>query len=172
MNTTGWKPVESVSFRPGQSGGAHGAGAVRGQPTGPGAAGYLRQAGRVRVVWVETATAGTLILAASLAPEELSGGLVARMYRRRWQIECFFRWVKCLLGCRHWLAESRAGVSHQLYLALIAAVLLQQALGRRPTRRMFELLQFHQLGLATTDELMEGLSREAARQDAAAQKRR
>jgi hypothetical protein len=122
-----------------------------------------RHCGRVRVVWVETPTAGTLRLATNLEPGTLSAELVARVYRRRWQIECFFRWVKCLLGCRHWLAESPSGVSHQLYLALIAAVLLQQALGRRPNRRMLELIQLHQMGVATLDELMAGLRREAER---------
>jgi hypothetical protein len=122
-----------------------------------------RHCGRVRVVWVETPTAGTLRLATNLDPETLSAELVARVYRRRWQIECFFRWVKCLLGCRHWLAESPSGVSHQLYLALIAAMLLQQALGRRPNRRMMELIQLHQMGVATLEELLAGLRREAGR---------
>jgi DDE family transposase len=126
--------------------------------------------GRVRVVWVETATAGTLRLATNLDPGTLSAELVARVYRRRWQIECFFRWVKCLLGCRHWLAESPSGVSHQLYLALIAAVLLQQALGRRPNRRMLELIQLYQMGVATLEELLAGLRREADRADRARRK--
>lgn len=122
-----------------------------------------QRCGRVRVVWVETPTAGTLRLVTNLAPEALSAELVARVYRRRWQIECFFRWVKCVLGCRHWLAESPAGASHQLYLALIAAVLLQQAIGQRPNQRIFELLQLHQMGVATLDELMAGLRSETAR---------
>lgn len=122
--------------------------------------------GRVRVVWVETPTAGTLRLVTDLPTETLSAELVARVYRRRWQIECFFRWVKCVLGCRHWLAESPAGVSHQLYLALIAAVLLQQALGRRPNQRMFELLALYEMGVATLEELLAGLRREAAAMDA------
>ena len=98
-----------------------------------------------------------------LAPEVLSAELVARVYRRRWQIECFFRWVKCLLGCRHWLAESPSGVSHQLYLALIAAVLFQRALGQRPNQRIFELIRLYQMGVATLDELMEGVPREIDR---------
>lgn len=138
-----------------------------------GADARARQGGaRVRVVWVETPTAGTLRLVTNLDPQTLSAGLVARVYRRRWQIECFFRWVKCVLGCRHWLAESPAGVSHQLYLALIAAVLLQQALGRRPNQRMFELLQLQQMGVASLEELMTGLRREADLMDARYAKRR
>lgn len=118
---------------------------------------------RVRVVWVE-GRESALILITNLPPERLSAGLVSLLYRRRWQIECFFRWVKCLLGCRHWMAEGQNGVTVQLYLALIASVLLQLYLGRRPNKRMLELLQFHQIGWASLEELMEGLQREHARE--------
>jgi hypothetical protein len=122
-----------------------------------------RRCARVRMVWVQTPTAGTLQLVTNLVPEVLSAELVARVYRRRWQIECFFRWVKCLLGCRHWLAESPSGVSHQLYLALIAAVLFQHALGQRPNQRIFELIRLYQMGVATLDELMKGVKSEVDR---------
>ena len=118
---------------------------------------------RVRVVWIETAAGETLRLVTNVATEELSAAEVGLLYRRRWQIECFFRWVKCLLGCRHWLAESQRGVTIQLYLALIASVLLQLATGRRPNRRMLELIQLYQLGWATLAELLGGLAREQER---------
>ena len=104
------------------------------------------------------------MLVTNLSPEALPAEMVSMLYRRRWQIECFFRWIKCLLGCRHWLAESQAGVSLQLYLALIAAVLLQLCLGRRPNKRMFELIQLYQMGYATTEEVIAGLKREQARE--------
>jgi IS4 transposase len=48
------------------------------------------------------------------------------IYKLRWTIELFFRWLKCLLPCRHWLAESRNGVAIQVYCALIAALLLSR----------------------------------------------
>ena len=53
----------------------------------------------------------------------------------------------------------------QLYLALIAAVLFQLHTGRRPNRRMLELFQWHQLGWASTDDLIAGLQREQERED-------
>lgn len=121
------------------------------------------QSPRVRVLWIQTAQGETLRLVTNVAPAELSAAEVGLLYRRRWQIECFFRWVKCLLGCRHWLAESQRGVTIQLYLALIAAVLLQLATGRRPNKRMLELIQLHQLGWATLEELLAGLEREQAK---------
>lgn len=136
------------------------------------AAGVVRQArvklGRracdriegVRVVWVHRATAGELRLATNLPESQAPAELISVMYRRRWQIEGFFKWLKCLLGCRHWLAESQRGVTVQLYLALIAAVLLQLATGQRPNKRMLELIQLYQMGWASLEELIGGLQAE------------
>jgi hypothetical protein len=118
---------------------------------------------RVRVIWIE-GRQSALMLVTNLTAEALPAHMVSMLYRRRWQIECFFKWIKCLLKCRHWLAESPAGVSVQLYLALIAAVLLQLCLGRRPNKRMFELIQLYQMGYATTAEVIVGLKREQARE--------
>ena len=115
---------------------------------------------RVRVLWLEKVEDSQMILLTNLPPDELPAALVVLLYRRRWQIELFFRWIKCLLGCRHWLAESRPGATMQMYLALIAAVLLQLYAGRRPTKRMLELIQFHLLGVASLEELTRGLQRE------------
>jgi hypothetical protein len=120
---------------------------------------------RVRVIWIATATGETLRLVTNVPPDQLSAAQVGLLYRRRWQIECFFRWIKCLLGCRHWLAESPNGVTIQLYLALIAAVLFQLHTGRRPNKRMMELFQLHQLGWASTQELVAGLQREQQREE-------
>lgn len=108
----------------------------------------------VRVVWVQSATAGELRLATNLPPAQAPAELISVMYRRRWQIEGFFKWLKCLLGCRHWFAESQRGATIQIYLALIAAVLLQRATGQRPTKRQMELIQLYQMGWATLEEVM------------------
>jgi hypothetical protein len=62
-------------------------------------------------------------------------------------VEYFFRWMKCLMGCGHWLAESPRGITLQIYLALIGALLLQLDLERRPIRRVWELLQWHQMSM-------------------------
>jgi len=138
------------------------------------AAGVLRQAWAVlgcraryrsvpvRLVWVQ-GPKEVLLLVTNQTPQELSAALVSQLYRCRWQIELFFRWIKCILGCRHWLAESPEGVAIQIYLALIAALLLQLYTGRRPTKRMMELIQFYLLGVATLDDLEAGLEKEQAR---------
>ena len=85
---------------------------------------------------------------------------VALLYQQRWMVELFFRWIKCLLGCRHWLAESAQGVALQVYCALIAALLLALYSGKRPGRRAMELIQFYLLGYATLEEVSRQLGLE------------
>ena len=108
----------------------------------------------MRVRLVEVIKDGQHLLIVTNHPvETLCAELVSLIYRRRWSVELFFRWVKCVLGCRHFLAESPRGVAIQLYLALIAAVLLQFFIGQRPNKRIMELLQFYMLGWASAEEV-------------------
>ena len=102
-------------------------------------------------------------LVTNQTPAQLSAAELAGLYRRRWEVEGFFRWLKCLLPCRHWLAESENGVSIQIYAALICAVLLTRRLGRRPSKRMMEMLALHQMQAASEEELTEALRREIER---------
>jgi len=85
--------------------------------------------------------------------DDLDADLVSLIYRHRWQIELFFKWIKCILGCRHWLAESPAGMTLQIYCALIASVLLVLWTGRKPTLRQWETLQLYWLGWVSLEEL-------------------
>jgi hypothetical protein len=105
-----------------------------------------------------------LLLVTNLAVASASAEMVGTIYRRRWSIELFFRWIKCILGCRHFFAESPEGVAIQLYLALIAALLFQHYGGRRPNKRNWELIQMYLLGWATAEELVELLQKNLSRQ--------
>jgi hypothetical protein len=105
-----------------------------------------------------------LLLVTNLAVDRASAGLVGTIYRRRWSIELFFRWIKCILGCRHFFAESPEGVAIQLYLALIAALLFQHYGGSRPSKRNWELIQMYLLGWATAEELANLLQKNRARE--------
>ena len=91
--------------------------------------------------------------------EDLSAELIGLIYRQRWQIELFFKWIKMILNCRHWLAESPAGVQIQIYCVLIASLLLMLWTGQRPNKRMVESLQWYWTGLATAEDLMTLLGR-------------
>jgi len=52
---------------------------------------------------------------------------IADLYKRRWAIELFFRWVKQVLKIRHFLGTSENAVRIQIAVALIAFVLLRIA---------------------------------------------
>lgn len=50
---------------------------------------------------------------------------IADLYKRRWDIELFFRWVKQTLRIRHFLGRSENAVRIQVAVALIAYMLLK-----------------------------------------------
>lgn len=117
---------------------------------------------RVRVVQI-LGEEESILLATSLPAGEFAPEWIAHCYKHRWQIEMFFRWLKCILGCRHWLAESERGVALQVYLALIAAQLLVLYRGERPNRRQMERIQFYLMGWASGDELRAALRPSASK---------
>jgi hypothetical protein len=90
---------------------------------------------------------------------DLAAELVALGYRFRWTVELFFRWFKCILGCRHLLANSPNGVTIQVYVAILASLLISLWVGRKPTIRTLEMLQFYFTGWATEAELMAHLDK-------------
>jgi hypothetical protein len=52
---------------------------------------------------------------------------IADLYKRRWAIELFFRWVKQTLKINHFLGTSENAVRIQIAVALIAFLLLRLA---------------------------------------------
>jgi IS4 transposase len=85
---------------------------------------------------------------------DLEAELVALGYKFRWTVELFFRWFKCILGCRHLLSTSANGVEIQVYLALIASLLISLWTGQKPTKRTYEMLCFYFSGWASEAELL------------------
>ena len=84
---------------------------------------------------------------------ELAADLVKLAYQYRWKVELFFRWLKCILGCRHLLSLCQAGVEMQVYAALIATLLIAARTGLKPTKRTFEMVCHYFSGWATLEEL-------------------
>ena len=52
---------------------------------------------------------------------------IAGLYKRRWQIGLFFRWIKQTLKIKHFLGRSENAVRIQIAIALIAFLLLRLA---------------------------------------------
>jgi hypothetical protein len=108
----------------------------------------------VRVV--EVHAAGKIIVLVT-SRRDLPAELIGLIYRYRWQIELFFKWLKTILGCAHWMAESQRGVALQIYTALIASLLLMVSTGRRPTKRQMEAISLYFTGFVTETELIREL---------------
>jgi hypothetical protein len=111
----------------------------------------------LRLVWVATnkfsASGVPEVLVLCTDRQDLGAELVALGYKYRWWVELFFRWLKCVLGCRHLLSTSAAGVTIQVYLALIASLLISLWTNHRPSKRTFEMLCFYFSGWASIEEL-------------------
>jgi hypothetical protein len=90
---------------------------------------------------------------------DLPADLVALAYHYRWTIELFFRWFKCILGCRHLLSESHNGVAIQCYVALMASLLIVLWTGCKPTKRTWEMIQFYLIGWASLEELQQHIAK-------------
>lgn len=88
---------------------------------------------------------------------DLSAELVAIGYKHRWSVELFFKWFKCTLGCRHLLSNNQNGVEIQVYLALIASLLIQIWSGHKPTKITYEILCLYLSGWATEEEVVDRL---------------
>jgi len=88
---------------------------------------------------------------------DLPAELLPLLYKYRWHVELFFKWLKCVMGCRHLLAESEDGVKIQVYAALIAGLLIVLWTERKPTKETYLVLQFYFLGWVSDEELEEHL---------------
>lgn len=94
---------------------------------------------------------------------DLDAAWIALGYKYRWTVELFFRWFKCILGCQHLLSTCQNGVAMQVYLALIASLMVVLWTGAKPTKRTFEMLCLYFQGLASESELLAHLEREKAK---------
>lgn len=114
----------------------------------------------VRVATDKTHPAGTPVAMVWVTHRlDLDADLLALAYRYRWTVDLFFRWVKCLLGCRHLLSHSENGVHLQVSMALIASLLISRWVGRAPPKRPYELLCFYLSGWATMTEVLTHVTR-------------
>jgi hypothetical protein len=111
------------------------------------ATGKADRQGRPEVLWLATSC------------REMAAELVALGYKFRWEVELFFRWFKCVLGRRHLVSESRDGLTTQVYVAIIANLLLTLWAGKKPTKRTFEMFCLFFMGWATEEELRQHLER-------------
>jgi hypothetical protein len=101
------------------------------------------------------------------APEEPGGVLrlltdlldvpawvIGLLYRYRWQVELFFRWLKATAHFRHLLSERREAIAFEVYVAVIGTLLLALRWDARPSKYAFALLHQVAGGGATAAEIL------------------
>jgi hypothetical protein len=97
--------------------------------------------------------------------------VIAILYLHRWQIELFFKWLKCYAHFNHMISHNREGVLLNFYVTIIGVLLLYLRTGYRPSKYAFALLGAAANG-ASLDEIIPILRErerqcEVARQSAA-----
>ena len=75
---------------------------------------------------------------------EMSAAQIARAYRKRWDIEVFFRFLKQELNLSHLVSLNQNGIKVMLYMTLIVAMLLliykhANAIGYKTAKRRFAM---------------------------------
>jgi hypothetical protein len=85
---------------------------------------------------------------------EQAASVIAVIYRYRWQVELFFRWLKVSANFRHLISESRAGILLSFYVALIGVLLQCAHTGTKLNKYAYNLLGMVAAGQAELDEIM------------------
>jgi hypothetical protein len=90
---------------------------------------------------------------------DLEAELLALASRWRWAVEHLFRWLTWVLGGRHLLSQRENGVRLQVYVAILASLLIRLWVGRPPTTRTDERLGCSLSGWASEADMITHLDR-------------
>ncbi len=107
------------------------------------------------------------LILSTLTAEDVPARAVAEVYRLRWQIELFFRWLKVYARLDHLMSTSRNGITYQLHVAVIGVMLMYARTGRRVSIYALQAMSNVANGSMTLDEAMKGLARRERERDLA-----
>ena len=99
---------------------------------------------------------------------DLSAELIGLLYKHRWQVELFFRWLKCMAGFKHFYSESQEGMTLQVYVAIIGTLLIALETGARPSSYDYSMTSMVAAGLVTSASARTILARRRAERARAA----
>lgn len=103
---------------------------------------------------------------------DLSAEVIGLLYRHRWQIELFFRWLKCVTGLKHFFSESSNGMALQLYVAMIGTMLIALETGSRPSKYDFAQMTLVAQGVVTLKEAKVVMDRRRTERERDAERKR
>lgn len=90
---------------------------------------------------------------ADIADEILDAVTVGLLYRYRWQVELFFRWLKVFAHFEHMISHSPNGVLLSFYVAVIGVLLICLFTNTRPSKYAYIMLSWVANGNATLEEI-------------------
>jgi hypothetical protein len=85
---------------------------------------------------------------------DLDASIIGLLYRHRWQIELFFRWLKSYARFDHLISHNREGVLLNFYVTVIGVTLMSLHMGHRPSKYLFIMMGMVANGSATLEEIM------------------
>jgi hypothetical protein len=85
---------------------------------------------------------------------DIDASILGLLYRHRWQIELFFRWLKSYARFDHLISHNREGVLLNFYVAVIGVTLMYLHTGHRPSKYLFIMLGLVANGSASLEEIM------------------
>jgi hypothetical protein len=93
---------------------------------------------------------------------DLPAHVIAELYRWRWQIELFFRWLKVHAHFEHLISRSKNGMTLGFYVAVIAVLLIYLRTGRPMSKYAYNLLACVAAGWARVEDVLPVLERREA----------
>jgi hypothetical protein len=85
---------------------------------------------------------------------DLDASILGLLYRHRWQIELFFRWLKSYARFDHLISHNREGVLLNFYVTVIGVTLMYLHMGHRPSKYLFIMMGMVANGSARLEEIM------------------
>ncbi len=85
--------------------------------------------------------------------------VIGTLYRLRWQIELFLRWLKVLASFRHLISQSPRGLTMQFYVAVLMTLLIHLQTGLRVSKYALVWMGWVETGRASPEQMAEALGR-------------
>jgi Transposase DDE domain len=96
--------------------------------------------------------AGTIRLLTNLL--DVEAWVIGELYRQRWQIELFFRWLKVYAHFDHLMSETREALLFNFYVAVIGVLMIYLHSECKPSKYAFILLGMVAQGSASLEEIL------------------
>ena len=94
---------------------------------------------------------------------------MARLYKLRWQVELFFRWIKQNLRIKHFYGNTPNAVKSQIWIAvavyLMVAILHKELKLPGSLHRTMQILSVHPFAKEPIDQLLANSSAESFAND-------